>query len=1147
MYFVFGEEMAMRKSWIVIGLAMFLCVVTGGFATAAYAQFSSNLQGVVMDSTGAVISGATVTLTNTDTGVSQLATTGQQGDFRFVSVAPGPYEVTTSAKGFGPHKVSVRLQTEQTLNLPFILSLSSQSQTVEVTDQAPVLDTVETRNQLTIGTDELDALPLPGHDQLGLVTLAAGVTGLGTLSGGQNAQSNDNYAAETQVTASANGRSSTGNMFVVDGLDITSNITPGVLNLVPNPDTIQEATVQVNTFNVEYGRSSSIVEVMTTRAGTNKYHFLLSDYYSANWLSARTEFQPRETFTMLPFHSDNISATAGGPVPWLKETYFFTGWEPLLSLTQASSQITVEDPAFTTWAQQNWPNSIGVKLLAQYPSVNVSRTGVASTGSSLFGTACGTATAANIPCALNVVDNGVFNATNFRNALQYNVRLDKYFSKDRMYANYYRTSLYTGGPSVRVDHGSPQQYLVRSIQANETHTFNNHLLNEAAFGFLRMDGLISPNGPFHIPIVSVTSAWSTQLGVSKAHENYIQHHFGWKDDVSYVRGPHEIKLGYEGFHGDNLTYFGQWDSQPNFSFQNVAGFVQDQVYQETGLSYNLLTGKEAGLASGSYQFTGNTTGIFAQDNWKVNRKLTLTYGLRWDNFGNPSPENGTIEANFFYGPGSTTLQQIASGSVKQVNQAFNNSMKAWSPRAGVAYDLTGSGMWVIHGGFGLYHDWVTLGNVQNEFANPPAPAGVTFQSNTSGTPPIYSVGTSDTWPFGFTYPTLPAGSLNSQGGITGQQINIAGNDPNLKASNTMNYTVTLERGLGRNFSVAAGYTGAHSNNLFTDFAGHTTNAYYGVDINNFPGSLIQNNGSLVRLNTSFGTIRYTVNGPTASYNAFIAEFKGRFLRGGFIDTSYTRSSSHDDAGTYPTVPSNSGNYSQYWAPSNWDVPNRISLEVAYELPHLAHGPAFLHHVTDGWKPSAITILQSGQPFTVLNGAVYPKNGVYPTPSAACGLPANGVTSGAGDYNADGTNSDLPNIPSYGYSIPTDRNHQLGRNANLSSIPVTTTTGTTSCPTPGFTGVFNLLTDFTIPTTLPSEGNEVINGYRSPGYANTDFALLKNNRIREFANLQLRLEIFNLFNRPSLGALSGSTTSSSFGKSTSQYNARFLQLGAKLQF
>ncbi|MGA8110966.1 MAG: TonB-dependent receptor, partial [Acidobacteriaceae bacterium] len=789
------------------------------------------------------------------------------------------------------------------------LNVSTQSQTVQVTDVAPVLDTAETRNQLTIQTNELESLPLPGRDQLGLVTLAPGVTGLGVIGSGGNGQTTDNYAAETQVTASANGRSSVGNMFVVDGLDITSNITPGVLNLVPNPDTIQEATVQVNTFDVEYGRSSSIVEVMTTRSGGDQYHFLASDYYTANWLTARTEFQPSQSFNMLPFHSSNMSATLGGPIPFLKRTYFFTGWEPLLSSTQSASQITVEDPQFTTWAQANWPNSVGVALLAKYPSVNVARTGVASTGASLFKTSCGTAAAANIPCSLPVVDNGVFNATNYRNALQYNIRLDKYFSKDRMYANYYRTSLYTGGPSVRVDHGAPQQYLVRSIQGNETHTFSDHWLNEAAFGFLRMDGLIDPSGPFHIPIISVSSAWGTQLGVSKAHENYVQHHFVWKDDVNWVHGPHDIKFGYEGFHGDNLTYFGQWYSQPNYSFQNLAAFVQDQIYQETGVAYNLLTGQQAGLAGGSFQFNGSTFGLFAQDNWKVNRRLTLTYGLRWDDFGNPSPENGSVEANFFLGQGSTIPEQIASGSVKQVKSAFNNTPTAWSPRIGAAWDITGNAKWLLHGGFGLYHDWITLGNVQNEFGNPPAPATVTFQTNTSGAQPIYSVGTSDTYPFGFTYPSFAGYTLNAQGGITGQQISIAGNDPNLKASNTMNYTATIERGLGHDYSIAAGYSGSHSNNLFTDFGGHTTNAYYGQDVNNFPGSLIQNNGKLVRLNTSFGTIRYTVNGPTATYNAFIAEFKGRFLRNGFIDTSYTRSVSKDDAGSYPTPPSNSGNYS----------------------------------------------------------------------------------------------------------------------------------------------------------------------------------------------------------------------------------------------
>lgn len=1079
----------------------------------ARAQFSGSLQGSVQDSSGAAIPGAILTLINTATNVSQNATSDARGEYRFLSLAPGNYTVSAAARGFATSKVPFTLSTAQLMNVPITLSVASSQQVVEVTGQAPVLDTAETRTQLTINKDALDSLPLPGRDQLGLVTLAPGVTGLGVTGGGGNGQSTDNYAAETQVTASANGRSSIGNMFVVDGLDITSNITPGVLNLVPNPDTIQEASVQVNTFDAEYGRSSSIVDVMTTRSGGDKYHFLASDYYTANWMTARTEFQPRDTYTMLPFHSSNISATLGGPIPFLKKTYFFTGWEPLLSSTQSNSIVTYEDPQFTTWAQANWPNSIGVKLLVQYPPSNATTTGVAQTGASLFPTTCGTTAAANIPCSLQIVDTGVLAATNYRNALQWNTRVDKVFTNDRLYGNFYRTSLDTGGPSVRVDHGAPQHYLVWSVQGNETHVFSPNTLNEAAFGALRMEGLINPTGPFHLPILTLVSGWGTQLGVSKAHEDYVQHHYVWKDVLSHIYGPHDIRVGYEGFHGDNLTYFNQWYSQPIFNFESVADFVQDKIYTESGVAFNLLTGQQAGALGGSYQFSGNTSGVFAQDTWTVNKKLTLTYGIRWDDYGNPTPENGTIASNFFYGPGETIADQVANGYVKQVPHVLNNAISAWSPRVGAAWDLTGHGKWLVRGGFGLYHDWVTLGNVQNEFGNPPAPATVTFQSNTGGIQPVYNVGTSDTYPFGFTYPSFAGYTLNDHGGITGQQVNISGNDPNLKATDTLNYTVTLEHGLTSNYSVAVGYSGSHSYNLFTDFAGHTTNAYYGVDINNFPGSLIANNGKFVRLNTNFGSVRYTVNGPTSTYNAFIAEFKGRFLRHGFIDSSYTHSVSYDDAGSYPTVQSNTLDYKQYWSHSNWDTPNRLSMAVSYELPHVTAGPTLLHYFTNGWKPSAITILQSGTPFTVLQTASY---------------------AAGGDYNADGNNSDLPNIPSYGYHIPTDRNHQLGRSANLA-------------PNKSSSGVFNSAGDFTAPATRPSEGNEIMNGYRNPGYANTDFALLKNNRIRDFANLQLRLEVYNLFNRASLGGISSSLTSSTFGKATSQYNPRFLQLGARFEF
>src|SRR6185437_5632337 len=113
---------------------------------------------------------------------------------------------------------------------------------------------------------------------------------------------------------------------------------------------------------------------------------------------------------------------------------------------------------------------------------------------------------------------------------------------------------------------------------------------------------------------------------------------------------HDLRFGYEGFHGDNLTFFGPWNSQPNFSFQDPVSLLQGNVYSESGVSYDLLTGQPAGLRGGSFQFNGNMTGLYAQDTWKVNKQLTLNYGLRWDDFGNPSPENGSIESNFFYGP-----------------------------------------------------------------------------------------------------------------------------------------------------------------------------------------------------------------------------------------------------------------------------------------------------------------------------------------------------------------------------------------------------------------------------------------------------------------------------------------------------------------
>ena len=340
----------------------------------------------------------------------------------------------TSAKGFADSQQSFTLETNQTLNLPVKVAVGTSSETIQVTTQAPLLDTSDTRLQETLSTQTLSSLPLAGRNMISLVTLAPGVTGLGVTSNGSPGSGRDNYSTETQVDASANGQGAVGNMYVVDGLDVTSSIRPGVLNMTPNPDSIQETTIQSNTYNVDYGRASSIQMTMTTKSGTNQYHGNASDYFTYQGLLARTEF----TSKYAPFHANNISATIGGPiVPRHNIGFFFFGIEPLRSSAAVSTNVSFEDPQFTAFAQSAFPNTLGTSLLTKYPVSRISNQAVQATAATLYAGTCGTAATSFLPCSTAMVDTANYTNTSYRNGLQYNFRLDKAFAADRLYGSFY--------------------------------------------------------------------------------------------------------------------------------------------------------------------------------------------------------------------------------------------------------------------------------------------------------------------------------------------------------------------------------------------------------------------------------------------------------------------------------------------------------------------------------------------------------------------------------------------------------------------------------------------------------------------------------------------------------------------------------------
>jgi len=1109
-----------------------LCIALFASAT-CQAQFSGSLQGTVEDSTGAAVPSAVVTLTNVDTNVTQNATADDSGVYRFASLAPGSYQVSATAQGFAGSKTAFTLRTNEIRNVPIVLSVGQITSTVQVTTQQPLLDTADSRNQLTIDKAALDNLPLAARNPLALITLAPGVTGLGVGSA-------TNFNPENWVDASANGRGANGNLYVVDGLDVTSSIRPGVVNLTPNADSVQEANVQTNTYTVDFGRASSIQTVITTRSGTDTYHGFASEYYTYQGLYARGEYGVPKGTRVAPFHTNNLSFGLGGPVIPHHKFFFFVGYEPYLSLTSnAASLQTYEDPAFVTFANAARPNSPEVQLLNKYTPSNVTFSKVLQTAEQAFGTqdlakntGCGTPSTDNIPCSTPVFDQGNFNSSSHNNSKQYNVRLDKYFTKDRVYGLFYRDTISTGGPAVRPAFATTNNYYTFSIQGNETHTFTPNTLNEAFVGYNRIEGFAPSSGNFTVPVVNVTGL-GVGFGSGFALGDYIQHSYHWRDVLTHIHGSHSFKIGYEGWHGDDVALFAAAYAQPTFQFNSLIDLINDKPYSENNLSYDPVSGKPK---ANNYGYAQTTAGAFAEDTWKVSHSLTVNYGIRYDNYGNAYPSlAGTGLSNFHLGSGSTFQERVANGVMTPQSHTFAHDMNyVFSPRGGFAYAPGDSGKWLMHGGIGLFHDYFTLGNSENGLsANPPGFVRPTFFNDGSTAAPVFGYGTQNTYPFGYTYPAFQGQPLDAKGGIVGSQIGVGGVDGHLKSPFTINYSLAVDRQVTPDFVVSLGYVGSHSGNLIAG-GGNTGATSYGNDVNAYAGDLIQHihctesgtentcKGTQTRLNTSFGNINYAFNSAVGNYNGLIASARGRFARRGFLTTSYTFGHSLDDWQNYPVgYPTN-----QFYANSPYDVRHRFSLGVSYELPGAQLSNGFARRALGGWTLSAASVLQSGTPFTVFTGGAFSaqliNTNLAPTPDNLTFAP------GSGDFNADGNNNDYPSVTSYKQSHNRSDYHS-GRGI----LP--------ECP-----GGALPCGNFAVPA-IGTEGNEMPNQFRNPGYADVDFTLKKVTSITERINLELRLDTFNLFNRVNYQGVDTNLQDGNFAQSTSTYPARNMLLGGRLNF
>jgi hypothetical protein len=1108
-----------------------LCSILVVTASAAFAQFTASIQGEIKDPSGAGVAKVKIQLVNTATGVTAVVTSDDSGNYNFVSLAPGRYKITAEAAGFARSEADVTLLTSQNLNVPIALKVGAATESVVVTAEAPVVDTADSRTQMTIENRAVAQLPIIGRNLVTLVTMAPGVSGLGTSTSGSPASGVDNFSTEEQVDASANGQGQNNNQYVVDGLDVTSGIRQGVLNLTPQPEAIQETSIQVNTFSSEYSRAAGLQTMFTTRSGTDQFHGSASDWFNYQGMFANQHFVSSAESPYKPFHSNNMDFAIGGPIIPHHNSFFYFAVEPLRSSASAGGLVTFAAPEFISWAQANHPSTVGTHVLNTYLPSGVGNI-TAQTADNYFGRVdpndpkspficqANPASIDNIPCNLAMMDTGSFGATQVRNGTQYFARIDQGFKKDRIYVSLFRTLLLTGAASPMPQFSALNNTWQVAGQASWTHTFSPTTLNEFTAGLSRVEGVLGSGAKdYTVPSISVNGInadGGQAYGVGFAQGDFIQHNYHWRDVLTHVRGTHTLKFGYEGWYGDDVEPFqGPW-SQPKFSFNNLLTLAQDAPTNENGVMYNPATGQQQ---LWTWDAASRTFGLFVQDTWKARRNLTLTLGLRYDDSGNPwSKSASTVFGNFYLGTGDTEQQQIANGYAKATHNALLHSVNnLFSPRVGVAWDPTGKGQWVVRGGFGIYNNWLTSANVQEEFrGSPPGLVLPTFFAG-SATPPIFVLGTSSKPPFGFTFPTF-TGGLNAQGGVVGASFSIGGINPLLKSPKAAVWSASLEREIGRYFAATVGYSGSHSYDIVGN-GNSIGNVSYGVDINVLPNDLILHNSiAPTRLNTSFGSITYADNNRYGNYNAIYFDFKGRIPRG-YVDVSYTRSSTKDDALAYPS-PSNPA---QYYAPSIFDVPNRFSLSFNYSVKGLNGGKGAVGYITSGWGISGTSIFQSGYPLTASNfnsyNPVCGDTSATPPPCPSAANPAIGYAPGSGDYNADGNNLDYPDASSY---------HQSTNNRDWlkGAIPKS---------------------DFAVPTFGSGGGNEKPMQFRQPNFIETNVNFYKDTKITERINFQFRFEIFNLFNRANYANVDVNFPDSNFGAATGSHEPRFWQLAGKISF
>ena len=1145
------------KCIVLVGLVCLFAAVRLGAQ-----QDTGTISGLVADQSGALVPKASVTLQNLGTDHAEKTVTNQEGRYVFTPLPIGKYEVRVEANGF---KTAVRsnleLQIQQRLEVDFALELGQMTQTVEVKTAAAPLQTAEASLGQVVTGGEITNLPLNGRNIYQLVVLSPG------------------SSISPDGRPSISGQPSQQQSYLLDGVDNNNyqgTLQSGqAWALQPSPDAIQEFKVQTNNYSAEFGRAGGGIVNVATKSGTNKLHGDVYDFVRNAAFDGKNYFatsKPR-------FSQNQFGGSIGGPLilPHIYDghnrTFFFGDYEGYRARTGTTQQQNVPPAA---WRQGNFQSYLeghtytdvctgvsydGGQLFDPTSTQQVTcldgSTGFARTPISYQGQANVVDPSKIVGPASKVA--ALFPAPNIGASLynwspslaqdfnQFDAKVDHYWGQhDTISARYaLRDNPASGIPNLpgRLGSGTFNVSRQQGGTISDTHIFSPTTVNEFRYGYTRnafasrlfndtlnpgdlgfenvpfQSGLLGGAPELNFSDVSTVGAagWSPTLATARDQV--------FNDTLSLIRSKHSFKIG--GTY--NSMWFTQYlspspEGQYNFSGvftsdlnPTVAPDPQTQVISGSGFAQFLFgTPNFASLSTSQLSDNGwQSAAAFIQDDWKVNRKLTLNLGLRWE-FGNTEHERFDRVTGIDFATGAFEIPadrknlQPQLGSQYTVEYTNNRSLLLASnlnigPRIGIAYHpLSGT---VIRAGGGIFYGYPYNAGTLAMPLNPPWGPIIYLQPPNTG---VFDPVTGQ--------PTTPVTNITT--GFPADTLENYAQDSLLflydlapdkyRWPSIINWNFAVQQSLGTNTTLQVAYAGTSGYHLTT-----------GADDNQpYPSADQSSDPQTRRPYPNLGTFGVVHTYGTSNYNALQATLEHKYARGFTFLAGYTWSHSLDQSPLCvvlgntggPDCYRNAHSRNQDYGSSSFDIRQRFTLNWMYDLP-VGQGRALgrnwgtgINAVLGGWTLGGIEQLQTGFHFVPYS---------YDDP-------ANSPTY-QGVARPDEVGN--PRSFSYGTGVQASLGCPTGRQSTLCSF----NPAAFAVPAPG---------DF---------GNADRNSVQGPGLVSLDLALHKEFRFREDKSIEFRTEVFNFVNTPNFANPDEGLQSPTFTRYLSSGAPREIQFALKLLF